>query len=398
MLIRIAALCMLLAAASACARPPTACQLNPVFVPLQVQVPDRVGTCSGPEVEQPELGQITQPTTGGLLVYSRLDQVVSFSDDWQTWVLDPHGQVAQRSPAERFPFEFNADGLPLVGQPEPATDAPCPTSPVRVLAVENFYASLVNQVGGQCVTTTTLLSDPDADPHEFQPTANDVRAFQNAQLLVENGLGYDDFADRIVGTMQSPPTRLRAGDIVGLEVGANPHVWYGAGYVEQIRSAILANLKTLNPEAAGYYDAQAAVLDQRFTTYHNLIDQIASRYGDVPVGATESIFENMANTTRLNLVSPPEFMQAMSEGNELTARDMALFQNQITSRQIKVLVYNTQTVTNLTDQLMRMAEQNDIPVVGVSETMPPGAQTFQGWQASELQQLRLALQKATGAS
>ena len=104
----------------------------------------------------------------------------------------------------------------------------------------------------------------------------------------------------------------------------------------------------------------------------------------------------MAYATNLNLISPPEFMNALAEGNDPTARDVATFQNQITNHQIKVLVYNTQTVTNLTEQLKALAQQNSIPIVGVSETMPLGAQTFQGWQATELQLLLQALQQATG--
>jgi zinc/manganese transport system substrate-binding protein len=263
-----------------------------------------------------------------------------------------------------------------------------------VLAVENFYANLVDQIGGECVQTSAILSDPDADPHEFQMNANDVRAYLGAQLVVENGLGYDDFSDKILSTLAQPPALIKAGDVVGLQVGANPHVWYSAGYVDQIRAAILANLKALDPEASAYFDAQSASLDQAFGTYDNLINQIASTYGNTPVGATESIFVDMAHTTGLNLITPSEFMDAVSEGNDPSARDMAMFQNQITHHQIKVLVYNTQTVTSLTEQLKAMAQQNNIPIVGVSETMPLGAQTFQGWHAAELQLLLQALQRA----
>src|SRR5204863_3316982 len=122
-----------------------------------------------------------------------------------------------------------------------------------------------NQIGGQCVQTTAILADPDADPHEFQPAANDVRAYQKAQLVVENGLGYDDFSDKILSTLPTQPALVRAGDVVGRPVGANPHVWYGAGYVDQIRAAILANLKSLNPRASAYYDAQSSTLDQELT-------------------------------------------------------------------------------------------------------------------------------------
>jgi zinc/manganese transport system substrate-binding protein len=392
------ALLATLALSSSPAFAQSSCQLSGGFGLLAAQIPDRVGTCQGGVDSHPELGEATQATSGGVLVYHTIDGAVSFSDGAHTWVMDPSGQVQVRSVNERFPFEFNGDGLPLVGQPEPSVNGPCPTNPVRVLAVENFYASLVNQIGGLCVTTTTILSNPDTDPHEFQPTANDVRSYQGAQLVLEDGLGYDDFSDKIIATLASRPAVVNAGDVVGLQAGANPHVWYSAGYVDRVRAAILSNLKQLAPAASAYFDAQAAALDQQLATYHNLIDQIASQFGGTPVGSTESIFVDMADATGLSLISPSEFMNAISEGNDPSARDVAAFHNQIQNHQIKVLVYNTQTVTPLTEQLKSLAQQNDIPIVGVSETMPLGAQTFQGWQASELELLRQALQKATATS
>src|SRR5437588_5344577 len=181
------------------------CQLTGGFALLQSQIPDVIGTCRGAEVDRLELGEATPPPTTGRLVYHTVDGVVSFSDAAHTWVVDPGGQVQVRNVDERFPFELNGDGLPLVGQPGHQINGPCPTSAVQVLAVENFYGSLVNQIGGQCVSTTTILSDPDADPHEFQPAAKDVRAYQSAQLVVENGLGYDDFSDKIMATLSTQP-------------------------------------------------------------------------------------------------------------------------------------------------------------------------------------------------
>ena len=393
------ALLVALVASLAIVSPPpalaqSACQLSGGFAQLQAQIPERVGACQGALSARPELGEATQPTSTGRLVYHTLDGVVSFSDGVHTWVLDPSGQVQVRNPNERFSFEFNGDGLPLVGQPGPPINGPCPTALVKVLAVENFYASLASQIGGQCVTVATILSDPDADPHEFQPAAADVRSYQGTQLVIENGLGYDDFSDKILATLGQPPAVVKAGDVVGLQVGANPHVWYSAGYVDQIRAAILATLKQVDPGAAAYFDAQSSALDQEFGVYHSLINQLAAQYGGTPVGATESIVVDMAYTTGLTLISPPEFMQAVAEGNEPSARDIAAFQDQLQQHRIKVLVYNTQTVTSLTEQMKALAQQNGIPIVGVSETMPLGAQTFQGWQASELALLRQALQQA----
>jgi zinc/manganese transport system substrate-binding protein len=372
-----------------------ACSFRGGFAQLQAQIPDRVGTCLADERYRPEIGESFQPTSTGALVWHSVDGAISFSDGFHTWVLDPNAQVQVRNVNERFSFEFNGDGVPLAGQPATNANGPCPTASAAVLAVENFYANIVQQLGGQCVSVTTILSDPDVDPHEFQPTAADIRAFQTAALVVENGLGYDDFADKAIGTLSRQPAVVRAGDIVGLQMGANPHIWYSAGYIDQIKSAILARLKQVNPDAAAYYDTQAAATEQAFGTYRQLISQIAGQYGNTPVGATESIFVDLSYSTGLTLITPSEFMQALSEGNDPAAQDIAEFQNQIRNKQIKVLVYNVQTVTPTTEQLLQMAMQNNIPIVGVSETMPPSAATFQGWQANQLRLLLNALQRAS---
>jgi zinc/manganese transport system substrate-binding protein len=372
-----------------------ACSFRGGFAQLAALIPDRVGTCTADEQYRPDQGLSTQQTSTGAFIWHSVDGAISFSDGSHTWVLDPTGQVQVRGVAERFPFEFNGDGFPLAGQPPTTANAACPTQPMAVLAVENFYGNLVQQLGGQCVNVTVILSDPDADPHSFQPTAGDIRAFQTAALVMVNGLGYDDFADKALGTLSKQPAIVRAGDVLGLQVGANPHVWYSAGYVDQLKAAITGKLKQVAPDASSYFDTQASALDQSFSTYRQLIGQINSQYGNAPVGATESIFVDMSYSTGLKLLSPPEFMQAIAEGNDPSAQDIATFQNQLKGKQVKVLVYNVQTVTPITEQLKQLARDANIPIVGVSETMPVGAQTFQGWQAGQLRLLANALQKTS---
>jgi zinc/manganese transport system substrate-binding protein len=384
----------LLPAAAAAAQ--AACSFHGGFAALHDQAADRVGRCTDNETYRPDLGESIQHTTTGQLTWRALDGWTAFSDGTNTWVLDPSGQAQVRPVDRRFPWESNLDGFLLVGQDAPnGLDGPCPTAVVNVLAVENFYGNLARQIGGRCVSVTTILADPDADPHEFQPTASDVRAYRGAQLVIENGLGYDDFSDKVIGTMSQKPVVVRAGDVLGLRTGANPHVWYGAGYVDVIDGAILGALKQLDPFAGDYFDTQFNFLQQAMGPYKSLIGQISAQYPNVPLGSTESIFAYMSNSLGANLVSPPEFMNAIAEGNDPSARDMATFQNQIKNHQIKVLVYNTQTVTGLTDQLKKLAQDNDVPIVGVSETMPLGAQSFQGWQAAQLQALLNALKKTS---
>src|SRR5229473_874444 len=392
-LILVLAVTVLLPAVPAAAQ--ASCSFRGGFAQLQALVPDRVGTCTADEQYRPDQGLSTQQTSAGTLIWHSVDGAITFSDGFHTWVLDPTGQVQVRGVAERFPFEFNGDGFPLAGQPATNANGAGPIQPVAVLAVENFYGSLVQQLGGQCVNVSVILSDPDADPHSFQPTAGDIRSFQNAGLVMMNGLGYDDFADKAVGALSRQPAMVRAGDVLGLQVGANPHVWYSAGYVDQLKSAITSTLKQVAPDASTYFDTQSNTLDQSFGTYRQLIGQINGQFGSAPVAATESIFVDMAYATGLKLQSPPEFMQAIAEGNDPAARDIAQFQNLLKGRQVKVLVYNVQTVTPITEQLKQMARDANIPIVGVSETMPVGAQTFQGWQAGQLRLLLNALQKTS---
>lgn len=277
------------------------------------------------------------------------------------------------------------------GQATSAEVSPCPTAPVTAIAVENFYGNILKQLGGQCVNVTSVLADPSADPHEYQPTANDAKSYQVAQFIVENGLGYDDFSDRIIATLSKKPTVLNVGDTLGLKVGDNPHVWYSPDYVEKIARAMTQGLKQTAPSAGSYFDERASAFSDSLAAYRAAVAQLQTQFKGTPVGSTESVFAYMASAAGLNLVSPPAFMKAVSEGNDPAARDLALFQDQITKHQIKVLVYNTQTVTNLTDQLKTMATANGVPIVGVSETMPLDATSFQDWQINQLQQLIKAL-------
>ncbi len=378
---------------TACASGARTCRYSGQFAQLASQIPDVVGACQGPPVTVVEMGTTVQPTSTGQLEARSVDGVVAFSDASRAYVQDPSGQVQQRGLRERFAWEFNGDGFPLVGELGPPVDGPCPGAPLRVLAVENFYADLARQLGGQCVSVTAILDDPTADPHEFQPSSSDVLAYQHAQLVIQNGLGYDDFSDRVLATLPVRPLVIDAGDVVGLEVGDNPHVWYSPTYVDLIRSAIGEALVQLSPESSAYFAAQADALDQRMATYHALVAQVGAQFGGTPVGSTESIFVYMAEATKLQIVSPQGFMQAVAEGNEPTARDIAIFHDQIDQGRIRVLVYNTQTLTSLVQQFQDLAGQSDIPTVGVSETMPLVAQTFQGWQAMQLQLLLTALAK-----
>jgi zinc/manganese transport system substrate-binding protein len=268
---------------------------------------------------------------------------------------------------------------------------PCPTTPISMIAVENQYGSLVSQLGGQCAIVTSIISDPNADPHEFQTDTRVVRTYQDAALVVQNGLGYDDFSDRIIATLARTPAVLTLGTTLGLKAGDNPHIWYNPDFLPRITAAITAALKQASPAAASYFDQQAGAVEAAFQPYRDEVARVKSTYGGTPMGATESIFVYMAQATGLNLITPPKLMDAVSEGTEPSAADVGTMQRQIEGRQVRVLVYNTQTVTNLTTNFQNAARAAGIPVVGVSETMSPPTTTFQDWQVAQLRALRQAL-------
>jgi zinc/manganese transport system substrate-binding protein len=277
-----------------------------------------------------------------------------------------------------------------------ASGKPCPAEVVSVVAVENHYGSMVAQLGGQCVRVTSIISDPRADPHEFQTDVQVGKAYQTTELVIQNGLGYDEFSNKLLATLRRKPMVITGGEVVGLTLGDNPHIWYHPGYVTRISQAITQTLKQLRPAAAAYFDAQAQVFAIALGPYLTMIEEIKQRFAGTPIGATESIFLYMAQATGLRLISPPRFMRAVAEGTSPTVHDVATFQTQLQKKQIKVLIYNVQAITNLVTQLVTMARGIGIPVVGVSETLMPVHDTFQNWQVRQLQTLLRALEDSGG--
>jgi zinc/manganese transport system substrate-binding protein len=190
---------------------------------------------------------------------------------------------------------------------------------------------------------------------------------------------------------------LTVGSLFGLHDGDNPHRWYDPTEVEQLAAAIAKDLEKLDPKHSSYYAARLQQFDQsRLATYHALIAQIASRYAGVPVGASESIFALQAPALKLDLITPPSFMRAISEGTEVTAQDTAVTERQLTSHQIKVWIYNSQNATPEIQRLNGLARAAGIPIATVTETLAPATDSFEQWQVHQLLGIEAALHRATG--
>lgn len=286
-------------------------------------------------------------------------------------------------------------GLYLSGQ---TTSGATTSSQIQIVAAENFWGSLISQLGGSHVNVLSIVTNPNADPHEYESSSVDAKAIANARLVIVNGAGYDEWALLLIAASNTPDQIvLNVQELINQTVGANPHFWYSPYYVNDTVNAMYKDLCSIDPTNTAHYTQQYAELNASLAVYNGRIDEIKQEFGGTKVGSTESIFVYLANATGLDLVSPPAFMQAVSEGNDPPAQSIVQFDQLIQSGTVKVLVYNSQTVTPLTQSIEALAKQQNIPIVPITETVQPPIAPFQDWMNSQLITLQNALnQQAQG--
>jgi zinc/manganese transport system substrate-binding protein len=273
---------------------------------------------------------------------------------------------------------------------------PSPTGVIQVVAGENFWGSIVSQIGGSHVNVISIVSDPNADPHEYESSSADARAFANANYVILNGAGYDSWGDKLLSADANANTKvLNVADLLGKKEGDNPHFWYNPTYVNEVAAQMEADLISLDPNNAAYYRQQYQALQASFAQYQGRIASIKQQFGGTQVAATEDIFAYLASAAGLDLVSPAAFTQAVAEGNDPPAESVVEFENQLNSGDVALLVYNQQTVTPLTESMKKLAADEGIPVIGVTETIQPPNLSFQDWMNSELVALQNALNAKT---
>jgi zinc/manganese transport system substrate-binding protein len=273
-----------------------------------------------------------------------------------------------------------------------------PTGPpgmIHVVAGENFWGSIAVQLGGSKVSVHSVVTDPNADPHEYESSTSDARAFAEADFVILNGAGYDDWGRKLLAANSSSHRKvLDIATLLSRKTGDNPHFWYEPTYVLKVADNITAGYKAIDPSNGAFFDQQRSAFTTALKPYSEQIAVIRSKYAATPIGSTESIFVYMAKALGLDLISPPEFMNAVAEGTDPPAFAVATFHDQITNNKIKLLVYNVQASSALTSNLKQLAQQQSIPLVGVTETLQPVGATFEEWQVNQLIALEAALASA----
>ncbi|HUZ19853.1 MAG TPA: zinc ABC transporter substrate-binding protein [Acidimicrobiales bacterium] len=273
-----------------------------------------------------------------------------------------------------------------------------PGTVVQVVAAENFWGSIAAQVGGIHVDVHSIITNPNTDPHSYEPTPADARSIATAQLVIVNGVGYDPWAPELLAADAGTSTVLTVGSLLGLKNGDNPHRWYDPADVRRVAAAIAADLGGIDHGDAAYFTAQA----RHFTTValateNRLIAEIRAKYAGTPVGASESIFSVLAPSLGLRLVTPGAFLKAISEGTEVSAGDKATADRQISHHLIKIYVYNSQNTTPDIQAQLAECKASHVPTATITETLVPPTATYEAWQASQLRGILAALQKAAAA-
>ncbi len=269
---------------------------------------------------------------------------------------------------------------------------PSSSTAINVVAAENFYGDMVKQLGGSHVSVTSILSDPNIDPHQYESNAQTAIQVSKAQLVIENSGGYDGWMDKILsGSPNSNRIVLKGYDVAQVKLPENEHVWYSIDNAATIAQAITDDLKKLDSADAATFDSNLQTFKQSLQPIQQKIVAIKSKYAGTPVGLTETIYLYQAAPLGLNVLTPFEFQKAMAEGNDPPADTVVTAENQINHHQIKVLIYNEQTITPSTTKLENDAMAQNIPIVPVTETMPRG-KTYQTWMLDQLNTLEQALQ------
>jgi zinc/manganese transport system substrate-binding protein len=261
---------------------------------------------------------------------------------------------------------------------------------IAVVAAENFYGDVARQIGGDRVSVTSIISSPDQDPHLFETTPGIVRKIAAAQVVVFNGANYDPWMEKLLNAAPRPGRlNVHAAALTNREPSDNPHFWYDPTIMRTVARGLEASFSKIDRAHFQDYRARLAAFEASLEPITDKIAAIRGKYAGAPVTATEPVFGYMA--AALDLTMRNERLQlAIMNDTEPSARDIAAFEQDLKTRAVRVLFYNKQAANKIVQRLVEVAHANKVPVVGITETMPPGM-SYQDWMLGELDATEKAL-------
>ncbi|MBV7508861.1 zinc ABC transporter substrate-binding protein [Bacillus sp. sid0103] len=256
---------------------------------------------------------------------------------------------------------------------------------IKIVAAENFYGEVAKAVGGNRVEVMSILDNPNADPHDYEPTAETSKLVNDAQVIIFNGAGYDEWMDKVIKSSSSSNSKSVikvAEDLMGKKEGDNEHVWYDPTTMPKLATKMADNLSKLDP-------TQKEAFNKRAQTYIKSLDPLKEKVQKLKqesatnISVSEPIFDYMAQALNLK-INDSKFARAIDEGTDPAPSDIAALQNDLNGRKVKLLVHNTQNSTPVVDNIVKLANSNSIPIVKVTETEPKGKNYLQ-WMVDQLE-------------
>ncbi|MDR5777409.1 zinc ABC transporter substrate-binding protein [Caballeronia sp. LZ002] len=267
-------------------------------------------------------------------------------------------------------------------------------APIKVVAAENFYGDVARQIGGSHVQVTSILSNPDQDPHLFEASPSVGKALANAKLVVYNGADYDPWMTKLLaGSKSSSRQEIVVGELLNKKSGANPHLWYQPDAMPTLAKQLASSLQTSDPTHAADYSKNLQTFLASLRPIDARVDAIKAKYSGTPVTATEPVFGYMAQALGLEMRNGA-FQNAIMNDTEPAASDVAAFEGDLKDHRVHVLIYNSQATGGMAKRMRDLANQSGVPVVGVTETAPAG-KTYQAWVLDELNAVDKALAKSS---
>ena len=268
--------------------------------------------------------------------------------------------------------------------------APAMADPVNVVAAENFYGDVATQVGGDKVAVTSILSNPDDDPHLFEASASTAKALAGAKIVIVNGVDYDPWMEKLLSANKSPGRReILVAALAHKKTGDNPHLWYNPATVKALATTLAVDLSVADPAHRADYQKAGTAFAASLEPLEAKIADMRKKYAGKPVTASEPVFGYMAELLGLR-VHNEKFALSIMNNTEPSASDVAAFENDLKGHKVKVMLYNAQASEPAVQRLVQIAKDEKIPVVGVSETEPANS-TYQRWMGSQLDALDQAL-------
>jgi zinc/manganese transport system substrate-binding protein len=267
---------------------------------------------------------------------------------------------------------------------------------INAVGAENQYANVIEQIGGKYVKVTAIESNPNTDPHTFEASPSVAEAVSGASLLVENGVGYDTYMEKIesAGGAGSDSQRLviNVQKLLGLpDSTPNPHLWYKPETMPAVAKALVSDLSVLQPAHAAYFQANAKKFDESLKQWYAAIAKFKDAYPNTPVASTEPVGDYMLEAAGTKNLTPFSLQADIMNGTDPAPQNVTLQNGLFSGHEVKVFVHNQQVTDSLTESFVQAAKAAGIPVVGVYETMPTPGYDYQSWMLAEVKALEKAV-------